>query len=156
MFSFNSMLLHQKLNIFIQFSIHSIQFLITLCPIFFARIASFFLILLQFFFSLVISCKIRNVFCYLIYSKYTHSTISKTPFKFPKDLIYSVIMIFNLTRLSPFHQVRMAERSKAPDSRMSHLACASERVFWSTYVGVGSNPTSDKEFCFASFIQENN
>ena len=38
----------------------------------------------------------------------------------------------------------MAERSKAPDSR-KHLALK-HRVFWSTNVGVGSNPTSDTSF----------
>ena len=43
--------------------------------------------------------------------------------------------------------VRMAERSKAPDSR-EDLLCktVAEWVFWSTNVGVGSNPTSDKTF----------
>ena len=41
----------------------------------------------------------------------------------------------------------MAERSKAPDSR-ENLLCklVAEWVFWSTNVGVGSNPTSDKPF----------
>ena len=33
----------------------------------------------------------------------------------------------------------MAERSKAPDSRVKPLSLTG--VFWSTYVGVGSNPT---------------
>ena len=37
----------------------------------------------------------------------------------------------------------MAERSKAPDSRAD---LALSWVFWSTYVGVGSNPTSDTLF----------
>ena len=37
----------------------------------------------------------------------------------------------------------MAERSKAPDSRVELFLTG---VFWSTNVGVGSNPTSDK--CF--------
>ena len=37
----------------------------------------------------------------------------------------------------------MAERSKAPDSRVKLFLTG---VFWSTNVGVGSNPTSDK--CF--------
>ena len=37
--------------------------------------------------------------------------------------------------------VRMAERSKAPDSREKPLSLTG--VFWSTDVGVGSNPTSD-------------
>ena len=41
--------------------------------------------------------------------------------------------------------VRMAERSKAPDSRGCIIPSHSVeiRVFWSTYVGVGSNPTPD-------------
>ena len=44
--------------------------------------------------------------------------------------------------------VRMAEWSKAPDSRVTfHI-----RVFWSTNVGVGSNPTSDKYFWFIKTI----
>ena len=41
--------------------------------------------------------------------------------------------------------VRMAERSKAPDSR-DILFTWIEWAFWSTNVGVGSNPTSDKTF----------
>ena len=38
--------------------------------------------------------------------------------------------------------VRMAERSKAPDLRVDLLSVT--EVFWSTDVGVGLNPTSDK------------
>ena len=45
--------------------------------------------------------------------------------------------------------VRMAERSKAPDSR-ADLALI--WVFWSTYVGVGSNPTSDTSFFPSDFF----
>ena len=41
----------------------------------------------------------------------------------------------------PISHVRMAERSKAPDSRVELFLTG---VFWSTNVGVGSNPTSDK------------
>ncbi len=41
----------------------------------------------------------------------------------------------------------MAERSKAPDSR-EILFTNSERAFWSSSEGVGSNPTSDKNFNF--------
>ena len=37
--------------------------------------------------------------------------------------------------------VRMAERSKAPDSRVRTLSKTG--VFWSTFVGGGSNPPSD-------------
>ena len=44
--------------------------------------------------------------------------------------------------------VRMAERSKAPDSRVELFLTG---VFWSTNVGVGSNPTSDKVFTSADF-----
>ena len=43
----------------------------------------------------------------------------------------------------PKSHVRMAERSKAPDSRVELFLTG---VFWSTNVGVGSNPTSDKRF----------
>ena len=43
----------------------------------------------------------------------------------------------------PTSHVRMAERSKAPDSRVELFLTG---VFWSTNVGVGSNPTSDKSF----------
>ena len=40
--------------------------------------------------------------------------------------------------------VRMAERSKAPDSRVNPLPdLTGVWAFWSTNVGVGSNPTSD-------------
>ena len=45
--------------------------------------------------------------------------------------------------------VRMAERSKAPDSRAKTLS--SNGAFWSTNVGVGSNPTSDKVFLLTSY-----
>ena len=45
----------------------------------------------------------------------------------------------------------MAEWSKAPDSRHA-LHCINAQVFWSTYVGVGSNPTPDKVFFFISFV----
>ena len=44
----------------------------------------------------------------------------------------------------------MAERSKAPDSRVKHLSLTG--VFWSTYVGVGSNPTSDNFFSFTKIL----
>ena len=47
-----------------------------------------------------------------------------------------------LLTFSTWH-VRMAERSKAPDSRVELFLTG---VFWSTNVGVGSNPTSDKVF----------
>ena len=47
----------------------------------------------------------------------------------------------------------MAEWSKAPDSRcISFAQCMCRRVFWSTNVGVGSNPTSDKYFKFYYFF----
>ena len=41
----------------------------------------------------------------------------------------------------------MAERSKAPDSRLSYLPIVQwERAFWSPNGGVGSNPTPDMFF----------
>ena len=46
---------------------------------------------------------------------------------------------------SSWTHVRMAERSKAPDSRDS-LFLWDKGAFWSTNVGVGSNPTSDTDF----------
>ena len=46
----------------------------------------------------------------------------------------------------------MAEWSKAPDSRFDYLPLTGERAFWSTNVGVGSNPTSDNIFVAASVI----
>ena len=52
---------------------------------------------------------------------------------------------FIFTIVSFSHQVRMAERSKALDSRET-LLTDSERAFWSSSEGVGSNPTSDKIF----------
>ena len=39
----------------------------------------------------------------------------------------------------------MAEWSKAPDSRCMPYIAQLCREFWSTDVGVGSNPTSDKQ-----------
>ena len=47
--------------------------------------------------------------------------------------------------------VRMAERSKAPDSRSLYLPIKQwERAFWSPNGGVGSNPTPDNIFLHAS------
>ena len=47
----------------------------------------------------------------------------------------------------------MAEWSKAPDSRcISFAQCMCRRVFWSTNVGVGSNPSSDNYFKFYYFF----
>ena len=47
----------------------------------------------------------------------------------------------------------MAERSKAPDSRFTFSANNRvTREFWSSYEGVGSNPTSDK-ILFSSLLQ---
>ena len=56
----------------------------------------------------------------------------------------------------PFYQtsspVRMAERSKAPDSRFTYLPIAQwERAFWSPNGGVGSNPTPDTTY-FSYFL----
>ena len=56
----------------------------------------------------------------------------------------SLLLVVNKTSLFfPDTHVRMAERSKAPDSRVELFLTG---VFWSTNVGVGSNPTSDKRF----------
>ena len=56
----------------------------------------------------------------------------------------SLLLVVNKTSLIfPNTHVRMAERSKAPDSRVELFLTG---VFWSTNVGVGSNPTSDKRF----------
>ena len=50
------------------------------------------------------------------------------------------------------NNVRMAERSKAPDSRYTLLADSKHvREFWSSYEGVGSNPTSDNKYFLADF-----
>ena len=59
--------------------------------------------------------------------------------------IFSLTVIWEDKYLifSPTTHVRMAERSKAPDSRVELFLTG---VFWSTNVGVGSNPTSDKVF----------
>ena len=59
--------------------------------------------------------------------------------------LFSPNVIFEVKYLifSPITHVRMAERSKAPDSRVELFLTG---VFWSTNVGVGSNPTSDKRF----------
>ncbi len=52
--------------------------------------------------------------------------------------------------------VRMAERSKAPDSRATFVCKIKLQAddaweFWYRYLCVGSNPTSDKHFyCFPS------
>ena len=56
----------------------------------------------------------------------------------------SLLLVVNKTSLFfPDTHVRMAERSKAPDSRVELFLTG---VFWSTNVGVGSNPTSDTSF----------
>ena len=60
----------------------------------------------------------------------------------------SLLLVVNKTSLFfPDTHVRMAERSKAPDSRVELFLTG---VFWSTNVGVGSNPTSDK--CFSGCV----
>ena len=51
----------------------------------------------------------------------------------------------NVINIDNLYQVRMAERSKAPDSRATFLI-HTERAFWSSYEGLGSNFTSDKLF----------
>ena len=56
-----------------------------------------------------------------------------------------VITFNNNIYVYNFYQVRMAERSKAPDSRAIFLI-GNERAFWSSYEGVGSNPISNKLF----------
>ena len=56
-------------------------------------------------------------------------------------ILYSVLINTNIFHI---RHVRLAERSKAPDSREDSLSVIG--VFWSTYVGVGSNPTSDNYF----------
>ena len=69
----------------------------------------------------------------------------KEMFILPCSLLQIYLFYMNFLQNSIFHQVRMAERSKAPDSRYTFLT-DSERAFWSSYEGVGSNPTSDKFF----------
>jgi hypothetical protein len=51
--------------------------------------------------------------------------------------------------------VRMAEWSKAPDSRHDALLPRREfkRDFWSSYEGRGSNPLPDKYFSYTIFIR---
>ena len=53
---------------------------------------------------------------------------------------------FSIQISKSFPHVRMAERSKAPDSRNEILPRSNVGAFWSTIVGVGSNPTSDRIF----------
>ena len=56
----------------------------------------------------------------------------------------SLVLSYFLLRPKTDIVVRMAERSKAPDSRFSYLPIAQwERAFWSPNGGVGSNPTPD-------------
>ena len=64
---------------------------------------------------------------------------SRKVYNYLKYLLYIKNIFLGLS------QVRMAERSKAPDSRFT-LLTDNERAFWSSYEGVGSNPTSDKIF----------
>ncbi len=52
--------------------------------------------------------------------------------------------MIELSLISLCQQVRMAERSKAPDSR--HYQFLNCWGFWSPHGGVGSNPTSDTSF----------
>ena len=52
--------------------------------------------------------------------------------------------------------VRMAERSKAPDSRLYDLPITQwDRAFWSPNGGVGSNPTPDSVTFFTFFFFSN-
>ena len=73
------------------------------------------------------------------------SSTSICPFSF-SQIIPQLNANYNLMLQScPTRCVRMAERSKAPDSRGKTLS--SNGAFWSTIVGVGSNPTSDMSIC---------
>ena len=69
---------------------------------------------------------------YINYSRHHHCFYLELGY-----LVYKTSLFFRHAH------VRMAERSKAPDSRVELFLTG---VFWSTNVGVGSNPTSDK--CF--------
>ncbi len=63
------------------------------------------------------------------------------------SIIYFAIWpmpMIELSLISLYQQVRMAERSKAPGSR--HCQLLDCWGFWSPHGGVGSNPTSDTSF----------
>ena len=63
-------------------------------------------------------------------------------FKFLKEIITQLVIY-----------VRMAEWSKAPDSRLKlYPVIQDDWDFWSSYEGVGSNPTSDKPFYSQLFV----
>ena len=53
--------------------------------------------------------------------------------------------------------VRMAERSKAPDSRLDTLHCCNDipRALWSPLGGVGSNPTRDRKLLPKATLHSN-
>ena len=62
---------------------------------------------------------------------------------------HSIVLSHFLLRPIADIVVRMAERSKAPDSRLSYLPITQwERAFWSPNGGVGSNPTPDTLFLY--------
>ncbi len=71
------------------------------------------------------------------------------------SIIYFAIWpmpMIELSLISLCQQVRMAEQSKAPDSR--HCQLLSCWGFWSPHGGVGSNPTSDtSSFCIGSVFE---
>ena len=72
-------------------------------------------------------------------------------YRSPLSFRLNCLKIFEMQRDLSMHNsiityVRMAERSKAPDSRVTVSSHDYQGAFWSTNVGVGSNPTSDKIF----------
>ena len=68
--------------------------------------------------------------------------------------IRNVSLFISLNLNLFFRVVRMAERSKAPDSRIESFPWSMGWAFWSPNGGVGSNPTSDttQNLFFLSFI----
>ena len=61
-------------------------------------------------------------------------------------VLCSMYSTVTLAKNDNLQQVRLAERSKAPDSRVNLAWWCGLWAFWSSYEGVGSNPTPDK--CF--------
>ena len=95
------------------------------------------------------------LWCYFLRKKmcqnFNHLLCIKFPLKWTEKNINNLKVKKNLKIILYFDfwynysVVRMAERSKAPDSSLAYAASA-DRVFWSPSGGVGSNPTSDTHF----------
>ena len=88
----------------------------------------------------------------MLSEKALSAIISQQSFQLTASMIFQIQFVEfdkvmdKIIKLPSHYNVRMAERSKAPDSRAKLFTY--QWAFWSSNEGVGSNPTSDNNnFC---------